>query len=455
MYYHKLRYYWRFILALIRKYFLKIISFVLLISVVFLLTPKLLYIFPKFHTIIRIGVVGRYSLSNLPLFIQNKLSIGLTTLDPLGKPSPGAADFWESTDSGKIYTFHLRPQLYWSNGQPLKSSDINLNYKDLSLTYPDDSTLKISLKEPYSPLTTVFSKPLIKIQSGNWFRKSSFLTLGGYKLSSFRQRGGVLDSLNITPVKSTGNLPKITYRFYSNADTAITALKLGEITSLENLSEQGDITAWSNIIVTPKVSYDKFIGVFYNTADPLFSGPSGKNLRLALTYAIDKTRWDNRAFGPIYPNSWAYLSDIKTYNQDMDKALSLIKKVEKLPDPLVLYVLPAYFKVADQVKSDWEQLKIKVDIVTTTNLSVNYQVLLLAQNIPIDPDQYNLWHSRQENSNLSKINNPRIDKLLEDGRKETDLEKRRFIYSEFQKYLLDECPAAFLYYPVTYTLHKD
>ena len=139
----------------------------------------------------------------------------------------------------------------------------------------------------------------------------------------------------------------------------------------------------------------------------------------------------------------------------MDKPLSLIKKVEKLPDPLVLYVLPAYFKVADQVKSDWEQLKIKVDIVTTTNLSVNYQVLLLAQNIPIDPDQYNLWHSRQENSNLSKINNPRIDKLLEDGRKETDLEKRRFIYSEFQKYLLDECPAAFLYYPVTYTLHKD
>jgi peptide/nickel transport system substrate-binding protein len=394
-------------------------------------------------------------LSDLPLFIQNKLSLGLTTLDQKGQPSPGLAESWESTDSGRIYLFYLRPNLRWSDNHLLKSSDINLNYRDLSLSYPDNSTLKITLKEPYSPLTSVLSKPIIKYQSPDWFHKSRVLTLGGYKLASYRERGGILDSLNIVPVKNSGDLPKITYHFYSNVDMAITALKLGEISSLENLSDPGNIPLWSNFSLTQKISYDKFIGVFYNTADPLFSGPSGKNLRLALTYAIDKTRWENRAFGPIPPVSWAYLTDLKTYNQDMDKARSLIKKVEKLPDPLILNVLPAYFKIAEQVKSDWEQLGIKVSLVTTTTLSAEYQSLLLAQNIPVDPDQYNLWHSRQENSNISKINNPRIDKLLEDGRKETNSEKRRQIYFEFQKYLLEECPTAFLYYPVTYTLSKN
>jgi peptide/nickel transport system substrate-binding protein len=73
---------------------------------------------------------------------------------------------------------------------------------------------------------------------------------------------------------------------------------------------------------------------------------------------------------------------------------------------------------------------------------------------PDDPDQYSIWHSTQEATNITHYENPRIDKLLEDGRSEIDLASRRRIYLDFQRFLVEDSPAAFLYYPATYTVSR-
>jgi len=70
-----------------------------------------------------------------------------------------------------------------------------------------------------------------------------------------------------------------------------------------------------------------------------------------------------------------------------------------------------------------------------------------------DPDQYTLWHSSHD-TNITKYKNLRIDKLLEDGRQVIDLEERQKIYADFQKYLLDDMPAIFLYFPYTFTISR-
>jgi peptide/nickel transport system substrate-binding protein len=57
-------------------------------------------------------------------------------------------------------------------------------------------------------------------------------------------------------------------------------------------------------------------------------------------------------------------------------------------------------------------------------------------------------------TNLTKINNSRIDKLLEEGRQTFDLQKRKEIYFDFQKYLLEESPVIFLSYPTTYFISR-
>jgi oligopeptide transport system substrate-binding protein len=48
---------------------------------------------------------------------------GLTRLDHHAAPIPGAAESWTVSPDGLVYTFKLRPQLRWSNGDPLVAAD--------------------------------------------------------------------------------------------------------------------------------------------------------------------------------------------------------------------------------------------------------------------------------------------------------------------------------------------
>ncbi len=56
--------------------------------------------------------------------IAYELYEGLATLDSHGNPAPGVARSWEVSDDGKVYTFHLRDDAKWSNGDPITADDV-------------------------------------------------------------------------------------------------------------------------------------------------------------------------------------------------------------------------------------------------------------------------------------------------------------------------------------------
>jgi peptide/nickel transport system substrate-binding protein len=65
-----------------------------------------------------------------------------------------------------------------------------------------------------------------------------------------------------------------------------------------------------------------------------------------------------------------------------------------------------------------------------------------------EPDAYQVWHSSQsanQGSNHISYNNPRVDQILEQYRREFDAEKRIELYREFQQILSDEQPYTFLF----------
>ena len=110
--------------------------------------------------------------------------------------------------------------------------------------------------------------------------------------------------------------------------------------------------------------------------------------------------------------------------------------------------------LAEEIKRDWEEVfgcNVEIEVINT--IQPDYQILLTAQEIPEDPDQYALWHSTQSwPGNIINLKNLRIDKLLEDGRTEIDTKVRKDYYFEFQKYFVEEVPVLFLYYPNYYTI---
>ncbi|WP_110667105.1 peptide ABC transporter substrate-binding protein [Salinicola halophilus] len=56
---------------------------------------------------------------------------GLVTLDPAGEYVPGAARDWSVSEDGTRYTFHLRDDADWSDGEPVVADDFVLAFQRL------------------------------------------------------------------------------------------------------------------------------------------------------------------------------------------------------------------------------------------------------------------------------------------------------------------------------------
>ena len=170
-----------------------------------------------------------------------------------------------------------------------------------------------------------------------------------------------------------------------------------------------------------------------------------------MAYAINKKEIDeNRAISPISEDSWAFNPQVKPYTFDAAKAKEDIKEGTQI----TLTTSPLLLPVADKISKDWNASGIITNIQVLSTIPDNYQALLAIFDIPEDPDQYSIWHSTQTSTNITKYSNPRIDKLLEDGRTEINLEERRKIYLDFQRFLVEDSPAIFLYYPTTYSISR-
>jgi len=83
----------------------------------------------------------------------------------------------------------------------------------------------------------------------------------------------------------------------------------------------------------------------------------------------------------------------------------------------------SFLNLAESIAASWEEvLNIKTRVKVVNAIDPEFQVLLVAQEIPLDPDQHALWHSTQD-TNIAHYSDLKIDKLLEDGRKISDFKK--------------------------------
>lgn len=434
--------------AYIKKWKKTILIFFLIgLSVFFLLyffiTRFTLFSFGKNETI---GVLGVYTVNNIPDSILKKISYGLTTVSPNGKPEPMAASKWTIENEGKTYVFYLKDNLRFSDGTKLTSREVNYNFEDVKVSKPNDKTIVFKLKENYSPFLITASRPIFK---------NNFTGLSDYKFKSINFNGDFVNSITIQNVKNR-SIEK--YVFYPTENSLKTALLLGEITKTNDISStlfiNSDLNSFPNYKVSKVVNFNKITTLFYNTQD---KDLSDRKLRLALNYALPNSFEDGlRNRTPYPPYLWVSRENSLAYVQDFAHAKLLFSSssgTSSAKITLSIKTLPEYKTTADQITSSWEKIGIKSQVEVVNSLPSNFQIFLGEFYVSKDPDQYSLWHSDQQN-NITGYKNLRIDKLLEDGRQTADPDQREKIYADFQKYLLDDPPAAFLYFPYNYIVSK-
>jgi peptide/nickel transport system substrate-binding protein len=195
------------------------------------------------------------------------------------------------------------------------------------------------------------------------------------------------------------------------------------------------------------------VGIFINLRNPNFND---KEVRQALALGTPAFPDYEKAISPLSPLSWAYSRKIRVYNYDPEAAIKILSKSPFASESseLVLSTFPSLLSSAQTIADTWNKLGVKTRVKVENSIPSDYDVMLLVQSIPPDPDQYQYWQSTQEGTNLTHYNNPKIDKFLEDGRKEIDKDKRMKIYADFQRYLVDDVPVIFMYYPKSYTVER-
>lgn len=436
-----LRYIIRLIGAFLKKFKLIIFSSVLtglfLFVVIIVIKPSFL-----FSNLQKIGYVGRYTIEDLPLSIQHLISNGLTSIDEYGYIKPALSSSWETKDNGKSWIFNLKDNISWQDGKDINSSSINYSFSDVQIEKPNEKTIIFKLNSPFSPFPYVVSKPIFK---------KGLLGSGEWKVTKASLVGNFVQKLNLKDKNSKSKI----YKFYPTEEKAKTAFKLGQVDLLENIINSDNFDNWKTVNVTKTTDLQSIVAIFFNVEDKMLSD---KNLRQALAYSIDKSQIsENTAISPISPKSWAYNPQVKPYSYNTERSKELLKGLpDEIRDNLniTLSSTPVLLPTAEKVVAFWKEIGINSNVQISPTIPTEYQALIVIFQAPQDPDQYFMWHSTQSDTNISHYRNPRIDKLLEDGRQELNQEQRKKIYWDFQRYLVEDSPAIFINHPDFYTISR-
>jgi peptide/nickel transport system substrate-binding protein len=278
---------------------------------------------------------------------------------------------------------------------------------------------------------------------------------------------------------------RLVYRIINNADAALVTLKSGGLDEM-GLTPVQDVRGTSSErfkrefqkyeYFAPNYSY-----IGWNNAHPIFSD---KRVRKAMTYFINRQQMVKTIlFGlgevvesPIYFFRPEYDKNLPVYPFDPAKGVELLREagwsdtdgdgvLDKVIDGKRL---PFRFEikinagnstrksvaliVQDELKkhgidASVRELDWTIFLDDVKNHKFDAVILGWAMSVG-EPDAYQVWHSSQaanKGSNHISYKNPRVDKILEQYRREFDEKKRIQLYREFQEILSDEQPYTFLF----------
>lgn len=404
--------------------------------VVFLTKLSFLYS----HSALRIGAIGTYQEHDLPEEVTKLISSGLVKAGENEKILPSLVSGWEVNNDATSFKFKLKDNLKWADGTNLKSSDLELNIPNTQTSFPDDKTIQFNLKESYSPLPSLLTKPI--------FKKGTLIGTGPYRIERIEKSRIFITK--ITLEAEDPELPVVNIRFYPNEKVAVTGFNLGEVQALLGVANPKAIPTNFLVGIKKEIDHSKIVTVLFQTTDPLLRN---RSLRQALSYQAPEVMGEESANNPYPPNSWAYnklskkyLSNPKEAEEALDRAKSSISD-DQLDSEIILTATPNLEEVGKAIVGSWKKLGFDAKLRVESGIPQNFQALLITQSIPTDPDQYFLWHATQTKTNLTKYDSKRVDKDLEDGRKIITEEERKEKYFDFQKILLEDAPAIFLYFP--------
>ncbi|MCG2686619.1 ABC transporter substrate-binding protein [Candidatus Parcubacteria bacterium] len=501
----------------------KIKKLCLVVSVIFIVLTINFY-FAGTQIVPRVGGDYTEGLVGMPKFINPLYSslnsvdqdlvkliyAGLIKTDKDQNLVPDLAESWKISLDQKVYSFTLKKDLLWHDGEPLTVDDIIFtfeaiqnpefksplanNFEDIKIERIDDTNLRFILEEPYAPFLENLTVGILPMHLWQEVIPANALLAdynlkpigsGVYKFRSLSKDklGNIKNYIlarNKNCVDHPAYLEEIIFKFYPDFNSAVDAFNSHNVDGINYLPKE----LKSELSLRKDINfYDlqlpQLTALFFNQAN----NPVLKNLnvRQALAHALDKNEIINSALtmdgqiinAPILPGSIGYNPNIFKYEFDLTKTEELLnnagyvknqdddfRKKDETELKVVLTTVnnKENSAVANLIQKMWQLAGIKTEINLVEPGLIKsevikkraFEILLFGEVVGNDPDPYPFWHSSQAGEagfNLSNFINREADKVLEEARKISDPQQRHDKYVHFQNILNQSLPAIFLYTP--------
>jgi oligopeptide transport system substrate-binding protein len=257
---------------------------------------------------------------------------GLTRLDKNAATVPAAAESWTVSDDGRIYTFRLRPELRWSNGDALVAEDFLAGLKrlvdpatasqyaqvievitnapdivagrkppdTLGVTAPDATTLIITLSSPAPylpglmahPSTAPLHRPSLAKFGDRFARPGDQVSNGAFMLTERLQGSYIRVARNPHYWNNAANkIDGVKYLQIADENAELRAYRAGEL-HCTVVVPRGQFD-WIKENLAAELHIAPQLSTYYygfNLDRPLFSN---RKLRQALSMVIDRERLAN------------------------------------------------------------------------------------------------------------------------------------------------------------------
>ncbi len=384
----------------------------------------------------------------------------------------------------------------------LKSSQ-RASWEGVEIEKIDDKAVRFLLKRPYAPFMEnmtlgILPKHIWENISPEQMTLTDFnikpVGSGPYEITSIvKDSTGIIQSYALSPNKrfilGEPYIKNLILKFYPSEKKLIAAYENGEIDSVGGASSQNIEKIKRGETKLKNLLLPRVFAIFFNQnkAEIL----ADKNIRQALDLAVDKEKIVREVlqnFGsvlnhPLPPGSIG-APDLQekinpaSYEENLKKAAEILKKAGwKINDQDKIYEkkgkkketiklefdlstsnAPELVQVAELLKTMLEKAGIRINTkifeIGDLNQDVirprKYDALLFGIMMGRDPDPFAFWHSSQRNDpglNIAMYTNITADKLLEEARTISDVEKRKEKYRAFQEQVEKDIPAVFLYSP--------
>lgn len=334
------------------------------------------------------NIVGEYSQMTYAVWLDQIVMAGLGTWDDKNNFVPQLANEVPSAKNGGVsadgltVTWHLKPGLKWSDGQPLTSKDVlftwqqqmdkgnapisRAGYDKISgIDTPDDTTAVIHFSSLYPAWPTLFTvgpntgSPILPahVLSGKTgLDKDPEIHSPTVVAGPFMIKEWVAgDHMTLVQNPNWGGdkpkLDQINIKFVPDPETALAALKTGDVDFVPDFAES-DIPTLQTLEPAQHMRVDptpEFEHLFFNlgVTNSTVKGADGKvvgnsdvagfcpfqdvNVRKAIMLGIDRqTLVNTLLFGKttvpasLWPNSYWYNTSLSAYPYDVAQANSLL-----------------------------------------------------------------------------------------------------------------------------------